>query len=187
MTRRFQFSLRALLVAVLIAGSVAWAARWVLYPPPLDVSIEVQPYSFVRYDDFEGHLPLGAVIRITNLSESTAWFLGYPGTPVQHYEQLVDGRWDSHTSAITKPGDGPLPSHWTPIRSMESVTILIGPISERATEVRVGVPFTTERLTPREAHWIFSPAASIVKRGGEYFAEIKEGAQQEEQVVSLRR
>ena len=173
------------MVIMLVAGSIAWAAKWVLYPPPLDMRIEVEPlFSFVRYDDHAGNLPLGAVVRITNLSTTTAWFLGYPEAPVHDCRQLVGGEWQWHWSDVHVSTD-PLP-HWTPLRSMESLTAVVGPISEETTEMRVGLAFTTERLRPAEAHWVFSPAVKVVKRGQDYFAEPKPGAQQEEQVVSLR-
>ena len=68
---------------------------------------------------------------------------------------------------------------------MESVTIVAGPMSEKATEFRVAVPFTTE-LAPSDAHWVISPAVKIVKRGQDYFPEAKPGAQQEETIVSLQ-
>jgi hypothetical protein len=70
-----------------------------------------------------------------------------------------------------------------PLRPMEPFTILAGSISERATEMRVGLPFTTERLAPKTVHWVFSPVVKIVKRGQDYFPETKPGAQQEEQVL----
>ena len=67
---------------------------------------------------------------------------------------------------------------------MESVTILAGPISESATELRVAMPFTTE-VAPADAHWVISAAVKIVKRGQDYFPESKPGAEQEETIVSL--
>lgn len=185
MIRRFQFTLRTLLVTVLIVALGTWAARWVLYPPPPDVSIEVEPIPFVRYDDGAGNLPLGAAVKITNLSTSTAWYLGYPGSPVLHDQQLVGGQWKQHGSYVNDPRD-PLP-RWAPLRSMESITIVAGPISEMTIKMRVGLAFTTERLRPTEAHWIFSQVFTIVKKGQDYFAEPKPGTEQKEQVVSLSR
>jgi len=85
--------------------------------------------------------------------------------------------------------------HWTPLRTMESVTILAGPISEKATEVRVVVPFFKalarslpfgRERAPTEADWIYSPAARVIKRGQYYFPEIKPGAQQAEESLPLR-
>ena len=68
---------------------------------------------------------------------------------------------------------------------MESVTILVGPISESATEMRVGVPFTSQRFAPTEVRWIYSHVIKIVKKGQDYFPETKPGTQQEEKVVPL--
>ncbi|HVA16907.1 MAG TPA: hypothetical protein VMV59_04240 [Candidatus Dormibacteraeota bacterium] len=155
-------------------------AAWLLNPPPIDVSIDAEPYSFPRYDDHAGNLPLGAVVKVTNLSKSTVWVLGLPGSPTFADQQLVDGEWTSSMSFSTSD-----PKQWTPLRPMESLTILAGPISERATELRVGLSFTTERLAPTEAHWVYSPAVKIVKRGQDYFPEPKPGAQQEEQILPL--
>ena len=81
------------------------------------------------------------------------------------------------------PADTPQSKLWTPLRTVEPLTILAGSISEGATEMRVGLPFTTERLAPTRVHWVFSPVVKIVKKGQDYFPEIKPGAQQEEQVL----
>lgn len=74
---------------------------------------------------------------------------------------------------------------WTALRSMESITVLAAPITEEATELRIGLAFTTERFTPNKVHWIFSPIAKIVKRGEDCFAEPIEGASQEVQLLPL--
>jgi hypothetical protein len=179
---RLQFSLRAILLVFIPMALLAGLAKWLLYPPPLEVSIWAEQASLCRYDDGAGNLPLAAVVKITNSSESTAWFLGY-GSPVQACQQLVDGEWDSRLSWVNS-ADPPPPKHWTPLRTMESITILAGPISEKAAEFRVGVPFTTERLAPTKVHWVFSPAFKIIKRGQDYFPESTQEAQQEDQVLS---
>lgn len=44
----------------------------------------------------------------------------------------------------------------------------MGPISERATHFKVGVPFTTDWYRPNP-HWVFSPETQIVKRGEYYY------------------
>lgn len=162
---------------------LAGFAKWLLYPPPLDVRITVEPYSLLRYDDHDGNRPLGAVVTVMNYSSSTVWFLGYPGSATLHCQQLVDGKWQSHGSLVNVNAANP----WTPLRPMESLMIIASPISEKATEIRVAVPFTSERLTPNKVHWVFSPTARIVKRGQDYFPETKPGAKQEEQVQSLTR
>ncbi len=68
---------------------------------------------------------------------------------------------------------------------MESISILAGPISEQAAEVRVGMAFTSATFTPTEAHWVFGPVVEIVKKGQSFFPTTKAGATQEEQVLSL--
>lgn len=179
---RLRFSFRAMLLLLIPLALLAGLATWLLNPPPLDVRIAVEPFSLARYDDHAGNLPLGAVVRITNLSNSTAWFLGFRGAPVHSVQQCVDDEWEgSISSVILNPADSPRRKPWTPLRTMESITILAGPISEKATEIRVGVPFTTERLTPTNAHWVFSAAVGIVKRSQDFFPAPKPGAQQEEQ------
>ena len=186
---RLQFSLRTMLLLFIPVALLAGLTTWLLRPAPLDVRITVETFSLLRYDDHAGNMPLAAVVRITNLSKSTTWILGYPEAPVTSTQQLVDGNWESSESWVRPvsldQADNPLPKQWTPLRTMESLTIVTGPISEKATEIRVGLPFTTERFAPTEAHWVFSPAVEIVKRGQYYFPEPKPGAQQEEQVLSL--
>ena len=76
------------------------------------------------------------------------------------------------------------PYRWTALHTTESITILASPISENATEMKVAVPFTTEWF-PTKAHWVFCPVVKIVKKGQDFFPEVKEGAKQEEQVLPL--
>jgi hypothetical protein len=71
------------------------------------------------------------------------------------------------------------------MKSGESITFSVGPVSESTTEMRVGLAFTTERFKPTRVHWIFSPMAKLVKRGEDYFWEPIEGSLQEEQVLPL--
>jgi hypothetical protein len=165
---------------------LAGLAAWLRHPAPMDVRIWVEPCSFPRYDDHAGNLPLAAVVRVTNFSKSTAWFLGFPGAPVYEVQQLVDGSWESSISATTSfSEESPLlPKQWTPLRTMESITVLAGPISEKATEMRIGLPFTPERPTPTKGHWVYSPIVKIIKRGQDYFPETKPGTHQEEQMLS---
>jgi hypothetical protein len=63
-----------LLLAVL--SLLVVIATWSSAPASLDVRITVEACSLARYDDLAGHLPLAAVVRITNLSNQSAWFLG---------------------------------------------------------------------------------------------------------------
>ncbi|HXT58730.1 MAG TPA: hypothetical protein VN699_08840 [Pirellulales bacterium] len=173
-----------MLLLIIPVALLAGLAKWALYPPPLDVSITVEPFSFPRYDDHAGNLGMAAVVQITNLSKSTVWIYGPPREPASVRQQLVDGKWESSMSFGWSPPDTPQSKLWMPLRPMEPLTILAGSISERATEMRVGLPFTTERLAPATTgHWVFSPVVKIVKRGQDYFPETKPGAQQEEQFL----
>ena len=183
---RFRFSLKMLLLLFVPVAARAMLVMWMLNPPPLEVRVAIEPYSLLRYDDHAGHLVLGAVVRITNVSKSTTWFLGLPGAPVYNVQQLIDGNWETSVSSVNMEfSDSPVSTVWTQIHPMESVTIVAGPISEKTTEIRVGVPFTTERFAPTKAHWVFSPTAKIVKKEELYFPEPKSGAQQEEQILPL--
>ena len=174
-----QFSLRIMLLLFVPLGLLSGLAAWLLNPPPIDVSIDVESCSFPRYDDHAGNLPLGAVVKVRNLSESTVWVLGLHDSPTYACEQVVDGETRSSTSLSAQ-------EQWTPLRPREGLTILAGPISEGATEMRVAFPFTTERFAPSKAHWVFSPSVQIVKRGQDFFPEPKPGARQEEQVLPLK-
>lgn len=172
-----------LLITTVLATALA---TWLLRAVPVDVRITVEPYSLCWYDDHAGHSPMGALVRITNVSNSTVWFLGLPGVPTYVNQQCVDGKWNSSVSSVALNSREPFPANrWAALRSMESITILAGPISERATEVRIGVPLTTERFTPTKAHWIFGPVTTIVKRGQNYFPEAKAGARQEDRVLPI--
>jgi hypothetical protein len=181
-----------LLLAVLSLLTVI-TTRWSA-PASLDVSITVEACSLARYDDHAGHLPLAAVVQITNLSNQSAWFLGGPGTPTYSVQQLVAGKWETQTSVTWGQAEGPA-TRRTALRTMESVTIVAGPISEKAAEVRVAVPFITAlpsylpfitEHSPREAHWVYSAPVKIEKRGQDYFPETKPGSQQMEEVLPLR-
>lgn len=183
---RLNFSLRAIFLLFIAAAILAWLTTWLLLPVRLDVRVEIEPYSLPRYDDHAGNLPLGAAVQITNMSESTIWVLGLPGSATHVVQQLVNGNWEASMSSVTvDPATAPLSNEWMPLRSMESITILAGPISEKASEMRVGLPFTAKRFATTEVCWVFSPIVKIVKRGQDYFPEATPDAQQEEQVLSL--
>jgi hypothetical protein len=170
-----------LLVSAILSVFVAW----IMLRPALNIAITMMPCSAARYDDLAGHHPLCAVVQVTNMSQHTVWFLGYPGAAEHIDQQRVNGVWTSSISAVFLNGAEKASSPWTALRSYESIVILAGPISEDATEIRVGVPFTTERFMPSTAHWIFGPIADIVKRGDTCFPEIKGSAEQEEQIHPL--
>jgi hypothetical protein len=58
---------------------------------------------------------------------------------------------------------------------MQTVTISVAPIWEKATAMRVAVAFTTDRFMPKR-HWVFSPEIRIVKKGKIYYPEMEEEA-----------
>ena len=64
---------------------------------------------------------------------------------------------------------------WSAQDGMQTVTISIGPISRKATTMRVVVAFTTDRFMPKR-HWVSSPEIRIVKKGKDCFPEVEEGA-----------
>jgi hypothetical protein len=105
--------------------------------------------------------------------------MGLSMTPTQDLQQLIDGKWESNTSSISMAGDSNV--RWTALHSSESIIIFVGPISEKATELRVGIPFTTQWF-PNKMHWVFSPILKIVKKKEGVFVEVKQGSEQEEQI-----
>ncbi len=185
---RFWFSLIVTALLLISAALLLVLAFCLRKQTPLDVRVRVQPDPLSRYDDHAGHFPRAALVQITNLSEGTAWFLG-PSTYAT--EQRIDGKWESRAS-FASSADGK--RQWVPLRALGSKPILVGPIAENATELRVSIPFTTERtglpfltetIAPTNAHWIVSPTVVIVKRGADYMPEPKPGSTQDEQVLSL--
>jgi hypothetical protein len=159
-------------------------AIWALLPSAPDVRIAPEPVALCRYDDGAGHSPLLAVMRVTNVSKKTVWFLGPPEEPLSILQKREAGNWDSHMSGGPNEVRAST-ARWTAMRSMESITVTAAPITEEATEMRIGLAFTTEKFTPTKVHWIFSPIAKIVKRRNDFFAEPIEGASQEVQVLPL--
>lgn len=146
---RLRFSLRGVLLLFIPIGVLAALARWVFFPPPLDVRIDATPFSLVNYDDGTGRLGRGAVVCVTNYSDSTVWFLGSSRAPVHKLRELADGQWGSYISGLTgavghqwSAFDPP----WTALPSMESITFVASPVLERATVMRVALGFTTDRL-----------------------------------------
>lgn len=181
----FRFSVKMMLFIFIPVALLAWCARWVLRSPPLDVQISPQAFSFVRYDDHAGSFPLGALVQVTNVSDATAWYFGCPAAPVVEYRECVDGEWKSRISAVDAPMVSMGRDYWVALRPLESIDIVVGPVSETASQMRVGLAFTTKRFLRTEARWVFSPVAGIVRKGACYFAEPAPGARQEEHVVSL--
>jgi uncharacterized membrane protein YeaQ/YmgE (transglycosylase-associated protein family) len=178
--RRFQFSLRTLLLSFIPAALIFALVTRLLWPPPLNVAITVESCSLCRYDDHvQDHHSLCAIVQITNLSDRTAWLLG--GTYSKC--EFVDGKWNWPQTTTIK--DGLLQTrYWTRLHSMESTTVLVGPISEKTTELQILFPFTTE-WRPTKVHWISSPVFKITKKGQYFFPVFKERATQEEQVLLL--
>jgi hypothetical protein len=160
------------LLVLAVLGTVL--AVWLLQPAAVNVLVRVEERCACRYDDGAGHLGRGALVRIANLSNNTVWRLD--STYMQY--ELIDGKWLLHATWMGGP------YHWSPLSSGESTISVVGPVSENATEMKVGFPFTTEWF-PAKAHWVFCPVVKIVKKGQDYFPEVKEGAEQEEEVHPL--
>jgi uncharacterized membrane protein YeaQ/YmgE (transglycosylase-associated protein family) len=172
--RWYQFSLRTLLLAFIPVALISALVAKLFFPPPVNVVMRAEYLSFYRYyDDHAGHSSLAALVRIINCSNSTVWFLE---NTVQRLE-LVNGQWTWQQSSSK-------PDRWASLPSMESTLIVVVLQSEKTGEMKVGVPFTTEWF-PRQAHWVYTPAFKIVKKGQYYFPETKGGAKQEEQIGSL--
>jgi hypothetical protein len=176
--KRPQFSLRTMLLLFIPIALLCALVKWLWFPAPVTVLIYPQPFCCLcRYDDGAGNLPLAAIVRVTNISGSTIWAPASGGDePAYSLLQLVDGKWENSTS-------GPAGRRWIALHDKDSITILASPISEKATEFKVGVPLTAEVFSPSKMHWIFSPEMKIVKKGHDYFPEKKDGATQEDQVL----
>jgi hypothetical protein len=190
MSRGSRLTLRKLVNAVVItvvaAALITILATWLFYHGTVRVRISVEPYSFPRYDDGAGHLPLGAVVRIVNTSVNTVWTL----EGAYEVQQLVDEKWTSSgtSSGVAPPGPGEWvakPYRWTAIHAGETRVLVVGPISENTAELRVGVPFTADWF-PKTALWLFSPVVKILKKEQGSFPEPIRGSEQEEQVLLLR-
>lgn len=172
-----------LIIGVMLTALIAWLLR----PDVINVRVGIEPFSFCRYDDHAGNYPMGALVRITNMSKCDVWFLGVPGVPAYVNQQLIDDKWDSALSSVSMMSD-PMPivsNRWATLRSRESITILAGPISEKATEMRVGIPFATNKSSPKSMHLVFSPTVKIMERESDYFPEMKKKSQQEDRVLPI--
>jgi len=183
---RLQFSLRTLLLAFVPAALIAAAAAWLFYPRPVDVAVNWdEDVPLHRHDDHAGHFGFTPRLCVTNLSDHTVWYLGYPGDPTIAVEWLVDGKWLGGLSWTTRPHD--LPSgnkRWAALRSGESLVVTVAVGEGEPTKFAFG--FTTECF-PRKVHWVYSPTARVVKRGHDYFLEVEESAQQEVRIAPLNR
>jgi hypothetical protein len=146
--RRLQFSLRELLLSFIPVALVSALVAWLFRSTPIDVGITVN--SLRRYDDGAGHHALGAHVRITNQSRSTVWYLG---SPTYSLEELVDGKWQWSAASMG-------PDCWNPLQAKQSITITVGPVSEQATAIRMGIGFTTEHFSP-SPHWVYSKVMNI--------------------------
>jgi hypothetical protein len=170
--RRFQYSLRTLLLLCIPVVLFAGLGRWLFHPPPIDVVMTVK--RFYWYQDMpEGRVGLAADVSITNRSRDTVWYMENPRYVLL---QLVDGMWlESSTGcSLARLLGEPEQDWWLPQDGMQTVTIPVSPVSEKATVMRVAVAFTTDRFMPKR-HWIFSPEIRIVKKGKDFFPEVKEG------------
>jgi hypothetical protein len=165
--RRFQYSLRTLLLLFIPAVLFTALAKWLFCPPPIDVAITVQRFSW--YKAFNGRTGLAAEVRITNRSTHTVWYLENPRYCAA---QLVDGLWLE--SSISSPNAKE--DWWTPQDGRGSITIHVGPIEEKATAMKIVVAFTTDRFMPKR-HWVSSPEVRIVKKGKDLFPEVERGAE----------
>jgi hypothetical protein len=170
--RRFQYSLRTLLLLFIPVILLAGLARWLFCPPPIDVTMKVKRFYWYRNtpSDPPG---LAAEVCITNRSKDTVWYMGNPRCCLV---QLVDGDWLASDWGWCPPRTlGKAEEDWwLPQDSMETITIPASPISEKATAMRVAVAFTTDRFMPKR-HWVFSPEIRILKKGKNYYPEVEEG------------
>jgi hypothetical protein len=171
--RRFHFSLRILLLLLIPIILVIGLAIWFFSPAPLDVDIKIE--KFVWYQGIQDNgTGLGAKVWITNRSSSTVWYMENPRYCLL---QLVDGQWlESSLGAHppTRPG-GTEQDWWSSQAGKHSIEIVVGPISEKATVIKIVIPYTTDRFMPKR-HWVSSPEVKIVKKGEDYFPEIEKGA-----------
>ena len=163
--RPFQFSLRTLsLLFIPLALGMA-LATWLYETRRIDVAITVD--RCLSYDDGNGRSALGAEVRTTNRLRSRVWYLEYPRYCLL---QRVDGNWQTSWTGTKLSSLAEEPDWWTVLEGMESATFLVGPISEDATEIQVGVPFTTDRFAPKP-HWLFTPV--LRKVGNAYLPKSK--------------
>ncbi|MCE5267879.1 MAG: hypothetical protein LLG00_08330 [Planctomycetaceae bacterium] len=170
--RRFQFSLRTLLLSFIPVALLTALGTWLFRPPPIDVAMTVE--RFCWYKDADGRVGLEAEVRVTNTSRDTVWYLE---NPRWYMAQYVDGQWLGSSSGTELPGRQGK-DWWSPQEGMQSITLPVGAISEKATAVKVGIPFTTDRFMPK-AHWVFTPNVKIVKKGKDRFPEVEKDAKQE--------
>lgn len=170
---RFQFSLRSLLFMFVPVALLAGLANWLLCPPAIDVAIKVE--RFRSYKDAEGNgIGLAADVSLVNKSNNALWYMENPRWCLL---QLVDGKWLASSRGTDPPAtSGTAGRDWWSVQNgLQTATILVGPVSEKATAIKIVVPFTTDRFMPRR-HWVSSPEVRIVKRGKDYLPEVERGA-----------
>jgi hypothetical protein len=152
----FKDKMRLLLAIWLLLVVLLAVAAWTLHPAAIEVTVSVDR-NLSLYDDGTGRIGIAAEVQITNNSKSTVWYFG---GPVYWLDQLVRG--ESLHSGVGA-SEGPPYNHsnqWHALRGGESTSFLVSPIDEDATEITVGVPFTTEWIAPR-LHWLSSRSVRI--------------------------
>lgn len=167
---RFQFLLRTSLLLFIPVALLTGCS------PPIDVEVTVEQFYWYKSDipEMRGRVGLGAKVRITNRSSNTVWYMENPRYCLI---ETVDKRWLTSSSGASPPRTPGKAEQdwWLPQNGMESRTIDVGPISEKATAIRIVVPFTTDKFMPKR-HWVSGPEVKIVKRGKDYFPEVEKGA-----------
>jgi hypothetical protein len=178
--RLFILSVAISLTAIVIALT-AWSKQQIA----IKISISIAPYSLIQYDDHAGHFPKAALVEIRNDSDEAVWFNGVVGVPFTLLQQHEGGSWGSHSSSMSVPGSNvPAKHQWAPLRSHESMTVLAGPVSDNATELRVGMAFSTDRRHREDVHFIFSPIAGIVSRPEFALPQLQQTGEHEDITVS---
>jgi hypothetical protein len=168
--RSFPFSLRTLLLLFVPVALLAGLASWLFRPPPIDLAITVERFYWFK-DTLGNGVGLGAEVRITNKSKDTVWYMENPRYCLL---QCVDGSWLTSSRGMSLPrAPGEVERDWwSPQDGMQTKTISVGPISEKATAIQVMIPLTTDRLMPRR-HWVSSPEVRITKKGNDYVLEAR--------------
>ena len=166
---RVRFSLRTLLLLFIPVALVTSLAKWLFSPPPIDVAMTVDRFSWFETVDGRGSpvVALGADVRVVNRSRWTVWYL----ENTRYYLfQRVDGKWAQRWSGSRLTGAKEDQLWWSAQEGRQSISLLV-PVSEDATAIKIGIPFTTDRFN-RKAHWRFTPMVKVTKKGQDYFPEV---------------
>ena len=162
--RRFQYSLRTMLLMFVPVALLTTLSKWLFFPPPIDVAMAVERFSECR-NPVDGHICLVADVTITNRSHHTVW---YSRNPRYYTAQRVnDGRW-RESSVSSRDLE-----EWGPLNDGQSMIIHV-PIRQNATSMKVVVAFTTDRFMPKR-HWMSTSEIRIVRKGQEIIAETGRG------------